>query len=54
MKVNDEDWRFYKLMRIICEEYDKNWKTTPPIREVDRFMKRVLDIYQELEKLHKT
>lgn len=54
----DKDWKFYKLARVILEEYDNNWKTTvngkhTPIREVDRFAKKIVDIYEVIDKLTK-
>ena len=45
----DEDWKFHRLMKRMCDVYDPN-RSDPPIRELDRFMIKVFDIYEELNK----
>jgi hypothetical protein len=42
-------WKFYKLMKKICEEYDDKWESQIHIREVDRFMGRIIQLYNEIE-----
>jgi len=44
----DKDWKFYRLMRLITEEYDKV-RSPIPIREVDIFMIKIVKIYKEVE-----